>query len=192
LTTLAENPVLIGVIGSLTAALALVVFLARRSLASLIALVSVVLFTLLGVLAERLVQTEREQVEASLDEVLTAIEANDLAGVLACVDPAAAKVRADASALMPQFKVEKARSQGSLLIDVKVGAPPAARSSFRCFLQGVHQRTGMQVAYFNQQVDVTWVKRGDRWVIDDYTAYYDGKPIDAPGSAAGNRPVPSR
>ena len=48
----------------------------------------------------------------------------------------------------------------------------------------------MQVAYFNQQVDIHWVKRGDRWLMDGYTAYYDGQPIDAVESAAGNRPVP--
>jgi hypothetical protein len=67
--------------------------------------------------------------------------------------------------------------------------PPTASSQFRAFMQGIHGRTGMQVAYINQQVDMTWVRRDGRWLMESYTAYYDGQPIDATGSAAANRPV---
>ena len=52
--------------------------------------------------------------------------------------------------------------------------------------------SGTPIGYINQRVDLHWVKRGDRWLIDDYTAYFDEQPIDAVGSAAGNRPVPER
>jgi hypothetical protein len=190
---LVENPVLIGVIGGLLTTLALVVFLARRSLGSLVALAGAILLTLLGLVVERLVVTEREQVERAVAEVLAAVEANDLPGVLAAIDPAAAKVRGDASALMPLIKVEKARALSAVDVDfTSTRQPPMALSRFRCFLQGIHTRSGMQVGYFNQQVDIHWVKRGDRWLIEDYTAYYDNQPIDAVGSAAGNRPVPGR
>jgi hypothetical protein len=193
LTALVENPWLVGVIGGLSAVLALVVFLARRTLASLVSLIAMVSLTVLGLVVERVVHTEREQVETAVSRVLAAIEANDLPGVLTHIDPAAVAIRADASALMPQIKVEKARSLGAFEIEVAGdAAPPTAMSRLRCFLQGIHQRTGMQVAYFNQQVDIQWIKRGDQWLINGYTAYYDGKPIDAVGSAQGNRPVPSR
>jgi hypothetical protein len=193
LTALVENPVLVGVIGGLLATLALVVFLARRNLPSLVALVGAVALTLLGLVIERMVETEREQVERSVREVLAAVEANDLARVFNAIDPAATRVRNDASALMPLIKVEKARSLSAVEAIVESAAnPTTAMSRFRAFLQGIHTRSGMQVAYFNQQVDIHWVKRGDRWLIEDYTAYYDEKPIDAVGSAAGNRPVPGR
>ena len=193
MTALVENPVLVGVIGGLAATLALVVFLARRSLLSLVALVGAVLLTLLGLVAERLIETEREQVERSVREVLAAVEANDPAGVLNAIDPAATRVRNDARALMPLIKVEKARSLSGVEAAIDSATnPPTAMSRFRAFLQGIHTRSGMQVGYFNQQVDIHWVKRGDHWLIEDYTAYYDDQPIDAVGSAAGNRPVPGR
>jgi hypothetical protein len=57
-------------------------------------------------------------------------------------------------------------------------------------LQGVHGSSGTPLAYVNQRVDVTWVKRGDQWVIGGYQAFYDDRPIDAVSSARGNRAVP--
>jgi hypothetical protein len=193
LNALLENPLIFGVIGVLAATLALTVYLARRSLASLAALVGIVLLTALGILVERFVRTDREQVESALADVLAAVEANDQPGVLAMIDPAAASVRSDAAALMPLMKVEKARSLGSLEVAVDQAAvPPTAAATFRAFLQGVHTRSGMQLGYFNQRVDIQWAKRGDRWLISDYTAYYDNQPINAVSSAAGNRPVPNR
>jgi hypothetical protein len=188
-----ENPLAIAVVGGLFATFALVVFLARRSLASLVALGGIIAVTLLLMLIERLVVSDREQVETGVDSVLAAVEANDLPTVLTWIDPAAVSVRADVQALMPLVKVDKARAMGEIEVTINDAAnPPTAMSRFRAFLDGVHGSSGMRVAYFNQQVDVDWVKQGDRWLINGYTAYYDDQPIDAVGSARGNRPVPGR
>jgi hypothetical protein len=191
-TTLFENPLPVLVAGGLLAVLALVVFLARRSGAALLALVGVIALTLLLVLVERLVVTDREHVENALAGVLDAIEANDVSATVEFIDPAAAKIRADAQALMPQIKVEAANAAA---VDVTVddaAQPPAAIARFRAYLHGTHTASGTPVGYINQQVDLHWVKRGDRWLIDDYTAYFEGEPIDAVGSARGNQPVPTR
>jgi hypothetical protein len=113
--------------------------------------------------------------------------------VLNWIDPAAVSVRADVQALMPLVKVDKARSMGDLEITVdQSGKAPTAMSRFRAFLDGVHRSSGTRVAYFNQQVDLRWIKRSDRWLINGYTAYYDDQPIDAVRSARGNRPVSGR
>ncbi len=190
MNALLENPLTICAVGALLATVALVVFLARRSLASLVTLTGIVLLTLAALGVERYVVTDREQVQASVAAMLAAIEANDAPGVVAWIDPAAKRMRADAAALMPQIKVEKARALGKAAVRIDGSAqPPRAACTFRAFLQGVHAKSGMQVGYFNQQVDIQWVKRGERWLMDGYTAYYDGKPIDAVQSAAGNRPV---
>jgi hypothetical protein len=186
---LLENPVAIVVAGGVAATLALVVFLSRRSLGPLIALAAIFGLTLLLLVVERVVVTDREAIEDSVEEVLAAIEANNVQGVLANIDPAAAGVRSDVEALMPQIKVISANA-GGILVEVQVAATaPTATSQFRAFLQGTHGSSGMSVAYINQRVDIEWVKRGDRWLISDYTAYYDNRPIDAVSSARGNRPV---
>jgi hypothetical protein len=193
MSVLVENPLAIAVVGGVLATLALVVFLARRSLASLMTLGGILAATLLLILIERLVLTDQEQVEAGLESVLAAVEANDMPAVLFWIDTAAVSVRADVQALMPLVKVDKARTSGDVEITVDESAnPPTASSRFRAFLDGVHGSSGMRVAYFNQQVDVEWVKRDDRWLINGFTAYYDNQPIDAVGSVRGNRPVPGR
>jgi hypothetical protein len=187
-----ENPVAIAVIGGLAATVALVVFLSRRSLGPLIALGSIIGLTLVLLVVERSVVTDREAVEYGLEDVLAAIEANDVQGVLAHIDQAAAGVRADVEALMPQIKVTNANA-GGILVKVRPEEnPPTATVMFRAFLQGTHGSSGMGVAYINQRVDIAWVKRGDRWLISDYEAYYDNQPIDAVNSARGNRPQPAR
>ena len=91
MTTILENPLPTIVVGGLAATMALIVFLARRNGASLAALASVVGVTLLLVLVERFVVTDREQVENALDGVLDAIDANDVAAAFDYIDPAAAR-----------------------------------------------------------------------------------------------------
>ncbi len=193
MSILVEYPVAIAVIGGIAATLALVVFLARRTSGAALALGGIIVATLLLLVVERLVVTDREQVESNVGGLLAAVEANDLPGVLSFIDPAGAGVRSDAQTLMSLVKVIKARAIGRLETRLDaVANPPAARVSLHGFLDGVHSSTGMHIGYFNQQVDVDWVKRGERWLVDDYTAYYNGQPINAVGSARSRRPMPGR
>lgn len=190
MTTLLENPLPIIVAGGLAATLALVVFLSRRNAASLAALVGAVAVTAILLLVERFVTTDREQVENSIAAMLDAVEANNVAGVLDHIDPAAAKIRADVQALMPLIKVDVANAAS---VDVTVDDatnPPSAAVTCRAYLHGIHHQSGTPVGYINQQVDLHWLKRGDRWLLDSYTAYFDGQRIDAVSSAAANRPAP--
>jgi hypothetical protein len=192
MTTLFENPLPILVVGGLLATFAIIVFLARRSGASLAALIAVVALTAALLVVERVVVTEREQVEVALATMLDAIESNDVAGAVACVDPAAAAIRRDIEALMPMLKVEAANSAAEQITLDESARPPTAISQFQAYLRGLHQSSGTPVAYLNQRVDLHWVKRGDQWLLADYTAYWEGQPIDAVSSASGNRAVPGR
>jgi len=185
---LLENPLPIWATGAVLTALCLVFVFARRSLASILALVAVIALTLVLVLAERMVVTDREQVEATLLQLTEAIEANDLIAVLALMDPNAIKVRTDAEKLMPQVKV---RDAGTTTVRVELdetSVPPQATSFFRGRVDGVHSRSGARLFFFDQ-VEINWQKSGDRWLIIDYRVYQRGQPIDAVKSVRGNRPV---
>jgi hypothetical protein len=183
---LTENPIAIAVAGALAATLAAVVFLARRTPGPLIALIAIAAITATMLIVERVVVTDREAVEASLEEVLAAIEANNVERVLAWIDPASARVRADVEALMPIVKVKTANAAA---VDVDISTPQNANCEFRAYLQGVHGSSGVPLIYVNQRVDLHWVKRADRWLISSYIAYYEDQPINAVLSARGNRPV---
>jgi hypothetical protein len=190
---LTENPIAIVVVGALAAVFAAVVFLARRTSASLMALAGIIAVTVLLLVVERVVVTDREAVEAGLEEVLAALEANDVRRVLASIDPTSAvNVKADVEALMPRVKVTTANA-AAVAVEVNGAAsPPTATCEFRAYLNGTHGSSGTPLLYMNQKVLIGWTKRGDRWLIDNYQAFYDDQPINAVDSARGNRPVPGR
>jgi len=187
-----ENPLAIAVIGGVCAIFPLLVFLSRRTLGSLLALGGVIALTLLLILVERLIVTDREAILQQQKGVLAAVEANNVAATLAFIDAAAANVRSDAQTLMPQVKVNRARAMG----DIEVTFDPAsnltqATTRFRGFLDGIHAGSGMHFGYMDN-VEIHWAKRDNRWLIVGYTAYNNDQPIDAINSARSKRPVPGK
>ena len=178
MATLLENPVPIYAVGAVLATLCGLAFVARRNLPSLLAFAGVVGATLLLLLVERLVVTDREQVEAAVVELMKAIEENDLATVVAAIDLAAAEVRDDAETLMPLVKVE---DTGATSLRVEVGAtaePQTAVAKFRGKINGIHRNSGQRVFYF-EEVHLFWVKRERQWLVVDYRVHTGAMPIDA-------------
>ncbi|HMO84703.1 MAG TPA: hypothetical protein PKC18_07265 [Lacipirellulaceae bacterium] len=190
MNALAESPLPILVVGGLVSAAALIVFLARRDGMSLTAVAVTAVVTLALLLAERLIVAPREQVAAAIDGIVASIRGNDVKGVLAWVDPQARQIRADVQRLMPELKVTAANAtrHDKVAVDMQ-GQPPTAHAQILATLIAVHERTAAPVAYVKQLVEMRWVQRDGRWLLADYTAHYDGRPIDAAASAAGNRPV---
>lgn len=191
MTFFTENGLGIAVIGGLAITLTLVFFMARRTGASLGAFAAAVGATI-GLLAiEWFVQTDREQVASAVHGIYAAVHQNNVDGVLALIDPNATQMRADVQALMPSIKVESAGSGRNVEVTLDESANPmTATSTSRAFLNGTHVPTGHPVPYVNQRVDLEWVKKDGKWLLNGYTPYYDGKPIDAPASARANRAVP--
>jgi len=188
LNFLLENPLPIYAVGAVLTTVCGMVFLSRRTLPSLFALIGVVTLTLLLVLAERIVVTEREQVETTLHQLMTDIESNDLSAVLAHIDPQSTKMRADIEKLLPEANI-KDTGATSMQIEVDTNAaPPTALSSFRGRIDGVHRRSGMRVFFFDK-VEISWVKQGDEWLAEGYAVQFKGKPINPVESMRTNRPT---
>lgn len=193
MTFFMENGLAIAVIGGLAITLTLVFFMARRTGGTLSALAAAVAATIVLLAIERFVQTDQEQVVSAVHDIYAAVDQNDVDGVLALIDatPSEAQLRDQVKALMPMVKVESAGSGRNVEVTLNEAATPmTATTSSRAFLNGTHIQTGHPVPYVNQRVDMEWVKNGDQWLLKGYTAYFDGKPIDAVNSARTNRPVP--
>lgn len=191
MNTLLENPLPILAVGAVLATLTGLVFFSRRTLPTLAVFATVVIATLLLLVVEQLIITDRERVESALDDLLAAIQANDVASVVASIDPAATQMRSDAESMMPLVEVE---DTGATAVQVDLNTdidPPTAVSNCRGRLRGVHKRTGQAIMYFDQ-VDFHWVKRNDAWLLNDFTAYWKGKPLDAVRSLRGNRVAPAK
>ena len=169
MTLLLENPLPGLVIGAVLVTLAAIVYSSLRTTWSLVAL-SVAVALCGGLVAiEWLIETPREQAEQVMGELLNAVEANDLAGVLANLSPTATTVAADANRLMPQFDIEKANRVGSLRITLDDPTNPhTADVECRVFVSARHRRSG---AKGGDLADITFhfVRSGERWLLEDYS-----------------------
>lgn len=175
---LLENPVPIYFFGAVLSALFGLTFLVRRNLRSLLTFAGVVGVTMLLVLAERLVVTDREQVEAAVVELVKAIEENDLSTVVAAIDPAATKIRSDAETLMTMVQVEDTGAT-SIRVEIETAAEPrTAVAKFLGKVDGIHKSSGQRVFYFGE-VHLFWVVREQQWLVESYQVRSKGKSVDA-------------
>jgi hypothetical protein len=170
MTWLLENPVPIWIAGIVLGTLAGLFFLTRRTLASLGVLAGIVGLSLLLVLLEWMVVTASEEVELATHQLAAAVEANDLAAVLALLDPTASQVRGDAQKFLARLQVAKAHVGGTLRVEIDPNAAlEEATSRFRALIDAVDRRGGMNVVYYNE-VQLNWVRQNEHWLVTAYTA----------------------
>ncbi len=182
-----ENPVPIITVGTIVGAFYGLAFLIRRNLATLVALGVVVLVTLGFALLEKLVVTDREQLEMAVANLMVSIEQNDLPAVQALIEPSAEAVRSDAEALMPEVDISDTGAT-SLVVEIDDSSEPLrAESQFLGRLDGVHKRSGQRLFYFDQVV-IQWVKRDGQWLVKSYQAMLKGREINSLKSIRANRP----
>ena len=167
---LAENAVAIWMGGAVLMTFALVVYFQSRSNRALGSVLIVALVTLALVAVEHFVETPREAVERTLNELADAVERNDVAATLAFIAPGASQIRSDVEVLMPQVAIEKANIIGTPATTVDMSQdPPAASVQCRGFVHGTVKRDGMTGGEFAELV-ITFVQDGDRWLVQDYTS----------------------
>ncbi len=189
MTFLLENPIPIYFVGAVLVTITGLTFLVRRTLSSLLWFAGVVLAILLLLAVERLVVTEREQIEANLETLLESLRENDMPGVLVMIDPDAAEVRADVNAMMPEVTL---KDTGATMLRIELSDSqdrPTATAQFLGRVDGVHKRSGQRVFYLDE-VQLQWRKRDDGWVVENYEAMWQGRPINAVESMRANRPRP--
>jgi hypothetical protein len=170
MTYLAENALAIWMGGAVVVTLALVVYWQLRSTRALVGVVAAVAVTAVLLVASWLIVTPREAVSHALYGLAAAVEANDLAGVLSHIAPAAAQVRTDAETLMPLVEVEKARVVDAPQIDLEPTRDPSrAVVRFRALVQATVRRNGERGAAMDD-LTVNFVREDDRWLVESYTA----------------------
>src|SRR5688500_15820072 len=123
---LAENSLPIWTIGAIALTMALVVYLQTRSNRALVAMAGIILIVAALLTLETIVETPREAVERTLYELANTVEANDVAGTLQLISPAATRLRSDVETLMPLVQIELANVVGSPEIEVIESRKPPA------------------------------------------------------------------
>ena len=123
------------------------------------------------IILERVVVTEREQVENVLDEISRALETNDVDQVLVYVSPQANDIRQLVRRTLPRVVIREVLITGDLHIDVNMqAAPPTAVARFIGRIQGNLKHGGAPYESFVRRFEVTFQQHDDHWVV---TAFKD-------------------
>jgi hypothetical protein len=153
------------VAGAIGLTITVMIYLSAGSRGSQIAIGVVVLATLAGLILARWIETPREEVGATLQQLLDAVESNDVPGVLAHLSPQAGDVRSDAETLMPRLEIERANSAGEVVISLdNEQNPQQATAEFKGFIVATDKSSGMRGGY-NDGVKVIFERSGDRWLV---------------------------
>jgi hypothetical protein len=169
----AENAVPIWAGGAVLATMALVVYCQSRANAALVALLIIAALTGGLLVFEWAMETPREAVERTLDEIAAAIEANDLPVLLTYIAPTAPKVRTDAETLMPLVIVKSASVPGTPKITIDEAAKPhTATAKCQGVIKLIVKQNRVEAPYMDR-VTIEFVQDGERWLIRDYTPARD-------------------
>lgn len=169
MTMLVEDPklvILLGIIG--LAVLASLLPRTQRIGLVFLGMAGVLVLTVAGVLVERFVVTEREEVEAAVYGITDALEANDVAGVLGYVAPSAKHTRSRAQWALGQITV---LDTGVRHLDITINhltSPPTAEISFDGTIRYDYKTPGIGRNFYASHFVVLLEKDGDRWLVTDH------------------------
>jgi len=144
-------------------------FLVRSGRAIVIAaMVGVLALTAGLVVLERIIVTETEQVEDTLDEIARALESNNSTGVLAVFSSNSPR-RGEVQSAMSRVRVSEAKIGGDLEVRLnQLTNPPSAKAYFTGRVQLKGTRETIPYEHVVRKLKVTFHKEGDRYRIFDY------------------------
>ncbi|MCC6511237.1 MAG: hypothetical protein IT423_19200 [Pirellulaceae bacterium] len=162
-----ESPVLVGVTGIALTLIALITWIKGGFSAALYSAVVLLLITMLLIGMSQWIQTDREQLDDTLQKVAAAVQANDLPAVMRFIHPAATSGLNRARTELPSYKFSEARITGVKSIEVdSTSNPPSAIAEFYVAVSiSAHQQTANGIRRF---VRAYFFKEGERWLVHDY------------------------
>jgi hypothetical protein len=155
------------------AVLGVILFRTGRGTA-LWAMIGVALLVVLGVAVERLIVTEKEEVEYALDDIAAALDANDLNRVLAFISPADKKSRSEAAWAMDRCEIRGTTVLGLQVIVNELFIPHTAQARFRGIIRYRDRKNEIPYNSYASDFSVSFRKEGDRWIV---TGYETSQPI---------------
>ena len=173
MTWLYEDPWTIGFIGLAGTAI-LLVAAAQISRGWMIAAGALCVLATGGMLAfERLVVTEREEVEQTLHDAADAIQRGDVNGLLAHVSPQHPNLQSTAKSYMSFLKLDEIKIAGLKVTLNRLTSPPSAKARFRVILK---HASGSRSPYPTtpHQVEVSFDHVDGRWLATKYNLERDG------------------
>ena len=172
MTALVEDPKLVVFAGILALALlASILPRTQRYGRVFLAMAGVLLVTVAGVVVERLVVTEKEQIEATLDSIVLALEHNDLDGLLEFVSPSAVRTRKRATWALERILVTDTGIRNLEIVPNHLTSPPSAEARFDGVIRYRMRVAGFGREFYAARFVVELRLEDDRWVVTDHVEY---------------------
>ena len=133
-----------------------------------------------GVLVERLVVTQREQVEAVIEAGRLATESNDLRAALALVAPAASEAQQLARQGFAEARFGEVKVRGLTISVDRKTKPPSASARFQVIAEFESRHGNVPYRNYVGAMTVKLERSGSRWLVTDVTdvqAGVDGQPV---------------
>lgn len=178
MTTFLESPLPILLVGIVAEAILGAILVSTRRGAVLWIMLAVLVLTGIGLLVERLVETENERITATLDGAAAALESNDLNRVTAFLSPVANQSRSRAAQVLGMVEFRSVALRGLQIEEVnRLTSPPTVKARFTVVL-GFRDRTG-SIPYEHYVVGlvVGLRKEGDRWLVTDHIEEDPNNPV---------------
>jgi hypothetical protein len=164
-----EDPTLPVVLGIITAVILGFVWLQTGRRPFIYGLSAVIVLTILVIVIERVVVTDREEVDSVLRQAARAVEKNELAGVLRLIHPESPGMRAQAEAEFPKYKFESVSIKQNLKITLdQPGDANEAEATFNVMVIGSDRAGTMEHVRVPRYVIVKFRKDGDTWKAYSY------------------------
>jgi hypothetical protein len=167
-----ESPwpwILIGIVAE--AILAGVLVTTRRP-ALLWGMLGVLGFVIAGVAVERLVVTEREQVEAAMDGIVSALNANDLDRLLRdYISPDAYTTRGRATWALNRVEIQRANYRNLRVTINRLTSPITAQAEFDGNVHYEDRKREFPYRYYAARFVVELELRDGHWLVTDHVEY---------------------
>jgi hypothetical protein len=136
-------------------------------------MIGVALLAVLGLIVEKLIVTEREEVEATLDDIAAALEANDLDRVLSYLAPEARHSRERARWALGRVIVKSANIYRLKITVNKLDHPHTAKAEFLGYIAYRDRKGEIPYENYGSNFTVDLRKEDGRWVVLDHTEEYE-------------------
>lgn len=168
MATLLEDPLPMILFGIIAEAVLGVVLLRTGRGVVLLAMIGVLLLVAGGVWVEWLVVTEKEQVEAVVEGVAAAVEANDPAGVKRHIDPSASRLlrRVNWAYDLVDFTEAKITNLEISINDLT--SPPTARAHLTGIVAFEGKREDLLRSTYVIDLDALFRRTPEGWLITGY------------------------
>jgi len=136
----------------------------------LYALAAAIMLLFAGLITERLVVTDREQIRATLQEIARDVKNNDHRRILGHIHSSATAIKQKAQAEMPKYKFTDFRITKIHSIDVdRSAAPLSAVVELNVVGGGTFHEQGLQMDHVARWVKLHLLKEKDgRWTVAEY------------------------